>query len=279
MLGPADIRLVPVTGSLLLIAGPCAVESLDVCREVAGVLVDLGRQYPELDVVFKSSFDKANRTSVESYRGQGMEQGLSVLAAVKQEFGLPVITDIHEAAQAAAVAQVVDYLQVPAFLCRQTDLLLAAAATGRPVLVKKGQFLDPANTCHITAKLRAGGCTDILLGERGTSFGYGDLVVDFRSLVIMREPGVRVVYDATHSVQQPGALNGRSGGLRHFVVPLARAAVAVGVDGLFFEVHPEPDKALSDGPNSLHLTDLPGVVEQLLALRHAGEASSPAPVP
>jgi 2-dehydro-3-deoxyphosphooctonate aldolase (KDO 8-P synthase) len=171
--------------------------------------------------------------------------------------------------QASPVADVADYLQVPAFLCRQTDLLLAAARTGRPVFVKKGQFLDPHNATGITAKLRAGGCTDILLGERGTTFGYGDLVVDFRSLLIMREPGVRIVYDATHSVQQPGALDGRSGGLPEFIVPLARAAVAVGCDGLFFEVHPEPSRALSDGPNALPLDALSGVVEQLLTIRAA----------
>jgi 2-dehydro-3-deoxyphosphooctonate aldolase (KDO 8-P synthase) len=259
---------------LLLIAGPCAIESPEVCRQVADVLAALQDAHPDLSVVFKSSFDKANRTAIDSYRGGGLEWGLSVLEGVKRATGLPIITDVHEPAQAAVVAEVADYLQVPAFLCRQTDLLLAAAATGKPVLVKKGQFLDPENTKFITAKLRSGGCTDILLGERGATFGYGDLVVDFRSLVIMREPGVRVVYDATHSVQQPGAANGKSGGRRDFVVPLARAAVAVGVDGLFFETHPDPDQALSDGPNSLRLADLPGVIEQLLAIR---AAAAPAP--
>ena len=263
---------------LLLIAGPCAIESPDICRQVADVLVGLQQSHPDLTVVFKSSFDKANRTAIDSYRGGGLEWGLSVLDGIKRDTGLPVLTDIHDARQAAVVAEVADYVQVPAFLCRQTDLLLAAAATGKPVLVKKGQFLDPSNTRYITAKLRSGGCTDILLGERGATFGYGDLVVDFRSLVIMREPGVRVVYDATHSVQQPGAADGKSGGLRDFVVPLARAAVAVGVDGLFFETHPDPDRALSDGPNSLRLADLPAVIEQLLAIRAAASAGVAEPI-
>jgi 2-dehydro-3-deoxyphosphooctonate aldolase (KDO 8-P synthase) len=254
---------------LLLIAGPCVIESPEVCTTIATALVELRDSRPELEVVFKASFDKANRTSVTSFRGKGLSYGLDVLAEVRQASGLPVITDIHESQQAAPVAEVADYLQVPAFLCRQTDLLLAAAGTGRPVLVKKGQFLDPKNTATITQKLRAGGCRDILLGERGTTFGYGDLVVDFRSLLIMKEPDVRVVYDATHSVQQPGALSDRSGGLRHFVAPLARAAVAVGCDGLFFEVHPNPEEALSDGPNSLPLHELPEVVDRLLAIRGA----------
>jgi 2-dehydro-3-deoxyphosphooctonate aldolase (KDO 8-P synthase) len=252
---------------LLLISGPCVVESLDLCLTVAEALNDLRAHRPELDVVFKASFDKANRTSIDSFRGHGLDKGLAVLEEVKNRSGLPIITDIHEPAQAAPVAEIADYLQVPAFLCRQTDLLLAAASTARPVFVKKGQFLDPHNTVNITAKLRAGGCTDILLGERGTTFGYGDLVVDFRSLVIMREPGVRVVYDATHSVQQPGAQGGTSGGLRAFIVPLARAAIAVGCDGLFFEVHPEPSAALSDGPNALPLKQLPSVIDSLLAIR------------
>jgi 2-dehydro-3-deoxyphosphooctonate aldolase (KDO 8-P synthase) len=260
---------------LLLVAGPCVAESLELCLVVADALDELRASRPELDVVFKSSFDKANRTSIDSFRGGGLDEGLDVLAEVKRRSGLPVLTDVHESAQAPVVAEVVDYLQIPAFLCRQTDLLLAAAATGRPVMVKKGQFLDPHGTRHITAKLRAGGCTDVLLAERGSTFGYGDLVVDYRSLVVMREPGVRVVFDATHSVQQPGAQGDSSGGLREFVVPLARAAVAVGVDGLFFEVHPDPPHALSDGPNALWLDDLPAVVDGLLAIRAAASAAFP----
>jgi len=254
---------------LVLFSGPCVVESLDLCLTVAETLVEIRDRHPGVDVVFKASFDKANRTSGETYRGEGMDAGLSVLAEVKRRTGLPLITDVHESWQAAPVAEVVDYLQVPAFLCRQTDLLVAAAQTGRPVLVKKGQFLDPHNTTNIVAKLRAGGCGDILLGERGTTFGYGDLVVDFRSLVIMREPGVRIVFDATHSVQQPGAHGGASGGLREFIVPLARAAVAVGCDGLFFEVHPDPARALSDGPNALPLGELEPVLDRLLEIRAA----------
>jgi 2-dehydro-3-deoxyphosphooctonate aldolase (KDO 8-P synthase) len=256
----------------VLFSGPCVIESLDLCLEVGDALAKLASERPEVDLVFKASFDKANRTSVESFRGPGMEGGLEVLARVKDQTGLPVITDIHEPGQAEPVAEVADYLQVPAFLCRQTDLLLAAARTGRSVMVKKGQFLDPANTTSMTAKLRAGGCQDILLAERGTTFGYGDLVVDFRSLLMMREPDVRVIYDATHSVQQPGALGGVSGGRREFIVPLARAAAAFGCDGAFFEVHPEPARALSDGPNALPLEELPSVVDRLLAIRDAAGA-------
>jgi 2-dehydro-3-deoxyphosphooctonate aldolase (KDO 8-P synthase) len=252
---------------VILFTGPCVIESRELCLGVATELAALQARRPELEVVFKASFDKANRTSIDSFRGLGQDEGLEVLAAVKTETGLPVVTDVHEPAQTAPVAEVADYLQIPAFLCRQTDLLTAAAATGRAVFVKKGQFLDPENTVHITGKLRAGGCSDILLGERGTTFGYGDLVVDFRSLLVMREPDVRVVYDATHSVQQPGAGGGKSGGRREFIVPLARAAVAVGCDGLFFEVHPDPSRALSDGPNALPLDELPGVIDDLLAIR------------
>lgn len=253
----------------LLIAGPCVVESPALCLDIAEYLVNLQSKHPELDIVFKASFDKANRTSIESYRGQGLSSGLDVLRQVHEKSGLPILTDIHESYQAPQVAEVADYLQIPAFLCRQTDLLLAAAATGRSVMVKKGQFLDPRNTRSITAKLRAGGCRDVLLAERGTTFGYGDLVVDFRSLQIMKEPDVRVVYDATHSVQQPGSLGGSSGGLREFIVPLARAAMAVGCDGVFFEVHPDPSVALSDGPNALPLDQLAGVIDTLLAIREA----------
>lgn len=256
----------------LLFSGPCVIESRELCFTIADELRTLQDRRPELEVVFKASFDKANRTSIESFRGHGLDEGLAVLQAVKDRTGLPVVTDVHESTQAGPVAEVADYLQIPAFLCRQTDLLLAAAGTGRPVFVKKGQFLDPRGTRHITAKLRAAGCTDVLVGERGTTFGYGDLVVDFRSLLIMREPDVRVVYDATHSVQQPGAQGSSSGGLREFIVPLARAAVAVGCDGVFFEVHPEPEQARSDGPNALRLDALAGVIDELLALRATGES-------
>jgi len=256
-------------GRWLVIAGPCAIESEDLCLQVAEVLANLQAAHPEICVVFKSSFDKANRTSVTSFRGPGMDQGLRVLERVRRESGLPLTTDIHESGQAAPVAEVVDILQIPAFLCRQTDLLTAAATTGRSVHVKKGQFVSPWNTLPIVDKLRQAGCRDVLLGERGTSFGYNDLVVDFRGLLAMRETAARVIYDATHSVQQPGALGSASGGRREFVPPLARAAVAVGVDGLFMEVHPDPDRALSDGPNSLDLSAVPDLVAQLLRIREA----------
>lgn len=251
----------------VLFAGPCVIESYDICMQVVEKLLAVRDRHPHLEVVFKSSFDKANRTSITSFRGEGMAEGLAALQRVKDASGLPIITDIHESYQASIAAEVADYLQIPAFLCRQTDLLLAAAGTGRAVMVKKGQFLDPRNTRSISEKLRAGGCTNILLAERGSTFGYGDLVVDFRSLSLMKESNVRVIYDATHSVQQPGSLGGASGGLREFIVPLARAAVAVGCDGVFFETHPDPSVALSDGPNALELDRLPGVIDQLLAIR------------
>jgi 2-dehydro-3-deoxyphosphooctonate aldolase (KDO 8-P synthase) len=234
---------------LLLIAGPCVIEgeaqTLAAARKVAAVAERRG-----LPAVFKCSFDKANRTSGKSFRGPGLEQGLRVLARVKQETGLPVLTDVHEASQCAPVAEVVDVLQIPAFLCRQTDLLLAAGATGRAVNVKKGQFLAPSDMKNVVAKLLEAGCRDVLLTERGTTFGYHDLVVDFRGLVAMRKLAP-VCFDATHSVQQPGGQGDRTGGDRLLAPPLARAAAAVGIDALFCEVHEDPDRALSDGPNSL----------------------------
>ena len=234
---------------LLLIAGPCVIEgeaqTLAAARKVAEVAERHG-----LPALFKCSFDKANRTSVKSFRGPGLMQGLRVLARVKQETGLPVLTDVHEPSQCARVAEVVDVLQIPAFLCRQTDLLLAAGATGRAVNVKKGQFLAPGDMKNVVAKLAEAGCRDVLLTERGTSFGYHDLVVDFRGLLAMRALAP-VCFDATHSVQQPGGQGDRTGGDRSLAPPLARAAAAVGIDALFCEVHEDPDRALSDGPNSL----------------------------
>jgi 2-dehydro-3-deoxyphosphooctonate aldolase (KDO 8-P synthase) len=213
-----------------------------------------------LGFVFKSSFDKANRTSLGGYRGTGMDSGLAVLQRVRDEVGVPVVTDIHESWQAAPVAEVVDLLQIPAFLCRQTDLLLAAADTGKPVNVKKAQFLAPGDMKHVATKLKAGGAVGVLLTERGTSFGYHELVVDFRSLPQLRDLGYPVVFDATHSVQRPGARDGASGGDRRFVPPLARAAVAVGVDALFMEIHEDPDSAPSDGPNMIRLDELEGLL-------------------
>lgn len=252
-------------GKLAVFAGPCVAESRDLCLRVAEHLTKvcdkLGVQY-----IFKASFDKANRSSGESFRGPGIDAGLAMLSAVKDEFGLPVVTDVHESAQAAQVAAVADFLQIPAFLCRQTDLLVACAATGRPVNVKKGQFLAPEDMAGVIGKLRAAGCKDILLTERGTTFGYHNLVVDMRSLAAMRALGVPVVFDATHSVQLPGGLGKASGGQRQYVPYLARAAAAVGIDALFLEVHPDPDHALSDGPNSLNFESAAKTIEQVKAI-------------
>ncbi len=245
----------------LLIAGPCVLESRELALEVAGYLKEVAAKYGFF-YVFKSSFDKANRTSLSSFRGPGLPKGLDWLAEVKERWQVPVLTDIHETYQAEPVSEVADILQIPAFLCRQTDLILAAARTGRAVNIKKGQFLAPWDMRYAVEKARAGGAEKILLTERGSSFGYHNLVVDMRSLVVMRTFGVPVIFDATHSVQLPGGAEGASGGDRRFVAPLARAAVACGVDGIFMEVHPDPDRALCDGPNSLPLKD----VESLLAV-------------
>ena len=251
---------------LLLIAGPCVIESEGLTLEIAHRLRSIVATRP-VQLVFKASFDKANRTSGGAFRGVGLDEGLRVLDRVRQETELPVTTDIHESYQAAPVAEVCELLQIPAFLARQTDLLLAAAATGRAVNVKKGQFLAPADMKHVVAKLADGGCENVLLCERGTFFGYGRLVNDFRSLPHMRSFGVPVVFDATHSVQEPGGLGGATGGNRAMVEPLARAAVAVGVDGLFFETHPNPDSSPSDGPNMIPLDQFPAMLDRLLALR------------
>jgi 2-dehydro-3-deoxyphosphooctonate aldolase (KDO 8-P synthase) len=248
---------------LALIAGPCALESRAQGLEIAQALDELARRL-QIGVVFKASFDKANRTSGASGRGVGLEAALPVFAEVRERFGLPVLTDVHETTQCAPVAEVVDVLQIPAFLCRQTDLLAAAAATGRCVNVKKGQFLAPWDMRHVVAKLRAAGAEGVLVTERGTSFGYNALVSDMRALPIMAETtGAPVVFDATHSVQQPGGSDAASGGERRFVSVLARAAVAVGVAALFVETHPDPDRAVSDGPNMIPLRDLPALIEEL----------------
>ena len=246
-----------------VIAGPCALEGEDLALRVAGRLAELSHDLG-LPVVFKSSFDKANRTSLDSFRGPGMDLGLRWLERVKAETGLPVVTDIHLPAQAAPVAQVADVLQVPAFLCRQTDLLVAAAATDAVVNVKKGQFLAPWDMEPVVGKLHAAGCGRVWLTERGASFGYNNLVVDFRSLAVMGGLGHPVVFDATHSVQLPGGQGGSSGGNREYVPLLARAAVAAGADGVFLEVHPDPDTALCDGPNSWPLDRLEPLLRDLL---------------
>jgi 2-dehydro-3-deoxyphosphooctonate aldolase (KDO 8-P synthase) len=251
---------------LLLIAGPCSLENEAVCRAVASRLVKIGKAHPEVRIVFKGSFDKANRTSVKGPRGTGLEGGLALLALVKRVYGLPVLTDVHESSQVEAVAEVCDVLQIPAFLSRQTDLLLAAAATGRTVNVKKGQFLSPQEMEHVTGKLKQGGATEIWQTERGTTFGYNNLVVDMRSFAIMRRNGFPTVFDVTHSVQLPGAAGGKSGGQREFVPTLARAALAAGADGLFVETHPDPDHALSDGPNMVPLRDLERLVADCIAV-------------
>jgi 2-dehydro-3-deoxyphosphooctonate aldolase (KDO 8-P synthase) len=256
-------------GSLFLIAGPCVIESRDSSLRHAERLVAIGRQ-ANISIIFKSSFDKANRTSFQSFRGPGRDEGLKILAEVRRDIGLPVLTDIHESIEVAAVAEVVDVLQIPAFLCRQTDLVSAAAASGKVVNIKKGQFLAPWDMKHVVAKAREAGGQRIMVTERGSTFGYGNLVNDFRALVIMREFGSPVVFDATHSVQLPGAGQGVSSGDRRFIAPLAKAAVAVGIDGLFMEVHEDPDHALSDGPNSLPIEELPALLENLQRLHDAG---------
>jgi len=265
--GKSDVAAVAIGGGrpLVLIAGPCVIESLDhasrICAAIQAVCAEVG-----IDFVFKSSFDKANRTSISGFRGPGFEDGLSVLAHIRSTFGVPVTTDVHEADQAATVAEVVDLLQIPAFLCRQTDLLVACARTGLPVNVKKGQFMAPWDMSHAVAKLTSSGAQGVLVTERGASFGYNNLVADMRSMPIVRALGVPVCFDATHSVQLPGAGDGRSGGQRDYAPVLARAAVASGVDAIFMEVHDDPDNAPSDGPNMIPLSWLPALLEKLVAI-------------
>jgi 2-dehydro-3-deoxyphosphooctonate aldolase (KDO 8-P synthase) len=254
-------------GRLALLAGPCVVESRELVHEVASTLKGACERLG-VPFVFKASLDKANRTASGSFRGMGFDAALELLAEVKRDYGLPVVTDIHEPWHAAAVADVVDLLQIPAFLCRQTDLLLAAGATGRAVNVKKGQFMAPEDMAYAAEKVRMGGSQNVALTERGTTFGYHDLVVDFRGLQVMRR-SAPVVFDATHSVQSPGGGGGKSSGKREYVMPLSRAAVAFGVDALFLETHPEPDKALSDGPNMLPLAQIEQLLEDCLSIRHA----------
>ncbi len=252
---------------LLLIGGPCALESKEIAVEVATKLLEITARLG-ISYVFKASFDKANRTSIHSYRGPGIEEGLKTLAEIRRELGVPVISDIHDYTQAEAAGEVLDIIQIPAFLCRQTDLLKAAAKTGKPISVKKGQFVSPWDMVNVVGKLREAGAENIMLVERGASFGYNNLVVDMRSLPVMRS-FCPVVFDATHSVQLPGGAGGKSGGQREFIEPLARAAVAVGVDAVFMEIHPEPDKALCDGPNSLPLDAAQPLLEKLLAIRNS----------
>lgn len=253
---------------IVLIAGPCVIENeelvLDTAKKLKKIAGSLG-----MPLVFKSSYDKANRSSGTSFRGPGLKKGLEILKKIKDKYGLPLLSDVHCRTEVEKASKVLDIIQIPAFLCRQTDLLYAVADTGKAVNVKKGQFMSPAQMANVVEKIESRGNQRVILTERGASFGYGDLVVDMRSLVIMRELGYPVIFDATHSVQKPGGLGVSSGGERQFIAPLARAAVAVGVDGLFIEVHPAPDCALCDGPNSFPLGALPQLLISVLSIRKA----------
>jgi len=248
-----------------LIAGPCVIESRDILFQIAERMKDITSNLG-IDYYFKASFDKANRTSINSFRGQGLERGLEMLSEVKERFGLRIATDIHEPSQAEVVAKVVDIIQIPAFLCRQTDLLLAAGKTGRLVNIKKAQFLSAKEMSNVAKKLESIGCKNLWLCERGTFFGYNSLVVDMTNIIEMKKFGYPVIFDATHSVQKPGGDGETTGGNREYVWPLAKAAIAVGADGLFMEVHPHPEQALSDGPNMVRLNDMPQILENLVSI-------------
>jgi 2-dehydro-3-deoxyphosphooctonate aldolase (KDO 8-P synthase) len=257
---------VDLSSDLFLIAGPCVIESRDHAFYIASELKKIAATH-RMPFVFKASYDKANRTSINSFRGLGMKEGLQILSDIRQKFQLPVLSDVHEPSQCKAAGEVLDVLQIPAFLCRQTDLILAAAETGKIVNVKKGQFLAPWEMKNVVEKIREAGSERILLTERGASFGYNNLIVDFRSFPIMQSFGCPVVFDVTHSLQLPGGQGQRSGGQPEYIPHLARAGVAAGVDGLFMEVHENPAKALSDGPNALNLSLLPALLEQLVEIR------------
>lgn len=268
----ADIARVKIAGfetspeRFLIIAGPCVIESYDILYKTASQMKELSKKL-DFDFVFKSSFDKANRTSVNGFRGPGLEEGLKMLAQIKKELGLPVLSDVHESEQCKPAAEVLDILQIPAFLCRQTDLLVAAAQTGKCVNVKKGQFLAPRDMHNAVKKIVDSGNKNVLLTERGASFGYNNLVVDFRSIPIMQEAGYPVIFDATHSVQLPGGAGDASSGQRQYIPTLARAAVVAGCDGMFMEVHPNPDEAKSDAANQVPLAQVEELISQCLKLR------------
>ena len=247
----------------MLIGGPCVIESEDNVMRIAEKVKEIAERQ-DLDYYFKASFDKANRTSIDAYRGPGMEEGLKILKKVKETYGLKIATDIHEPWQAKEVAQVADIIQIPAFLCRQTDLLIAAAKTGKIINVKKAQFLAPWDMKNVVRKLEESGNSHILLCERGTTFGYNTLVVDMTGLIEMKKFGYPVVFDATHSVQKPGGQGNATGGNRQYVEPLAKAAIAAGADALFFEIHPDPDHAMSDGPNMVKLDEFEGILERVI---------------
>lgn len=260
-----NVGLVELGEGLVFIAGPCVIEERELTLRIAVSLAGLAAERG-VGLVFKASYDKANRTSPASFRGPGLDEGLRILSDVREETGLPVLTDVHTPGEAAAAGEVVDCLQVPAFLCRQTDLIVTCAGTGKPVNVKKGQFLAPDDTRHVVAKLTGAGCDRIILTERGYAFGYHDLVVDLRSLSAMRDTGALVCYDATHSLQQPGGASGKTGGLRCLIPPLARAAVAFGVDAVFAETHPDPHSAKSDPATVWPLESFGRLMDQLLAV-------------
>ena len=249
----------------LLIAGPCVLESEALAREVAAALKEIAERL-SISLVFKSSFDKANRTSLDSFRGPGLEDGLKILADIRQDYQVPVVSDIHESSQVVEASAVLDLLQIPAFLCRQTDLLVAAAKSKKAINLKKGQFVSPWDMANAVNKIRASGNKNLMLCERGVALGYNNLVVDMRSLPVMRSLGCPVIFDATHSVQLPGGAGGSSGGQREFIPPLARAAVAAGLDGIFMEVHPRPEEALCDGPNSMPLDRVESLLKTLLKI-------------
>jgi 2-dehydro-3-deoxyphosphooctonate aldolase (KDO 8-P synthase) len=261
-------RRIGAKGQPFFIAGPCVIESEKHCLKMAERLAEYAQRL-KVEIIFKASYDKANRTSSESFRGPGLEKGLRILEKARRISGLPILSDVHEKVQIAAAAEILDVLQIPAFLCRQTDLVQAAARTGRCVNLKKGQFLSPQEMAKVLEKARSVGNRNILLTERGTSFGYNNLVVDFRSFVIMRSLGQPVIFDVTHSVQAPGGKGDSSGGDSQYIPYLARAGAAAGVDGFFFEVHDHPEKALSDGPNALNLRDFPRLVEDILKIRNS----------
>lgn len=251
---------------LLIISGPCVIENYDITYKIAAFLKDLTDRLG-VNFIFKASFDKANRTSIDAFRGPGIDAGLEMLARIKSEVGVKVLSDVHRISDIAQAAEVLDIIQVPAFLCRQTDFIIEISRTGRPLNIKKGQFLAPMDMTNVVDKVKSTGNTNILLTERGAMFGYNNLVVDFRGIKIMQQTGCPVIFDATHSVQLPGGAGNSSGGQREFAPVLAKAAVATGVDGVFMEVHPDPDNALCDGPNSLRLDSLESLFSQLVRIR------------
>ncbi|HAM39063.1 MAG: 3-deoxy-8-phosphooctulonate synthase [Elusimicrobia bacterium RIFOXYC2_FULL_34_12] len=247
---------------LVLIAGPCVLETHEITFKIAGQLKKIAKEL-RIPLIFKASYDKANRTSIKSFRGPGIYKGLNILEKVKKEFNIPVLTDVHCVSEVSLVTKVADVIQIPAFLCRQTDLILAVAMTKKPINIKKGQFLSPYDMKNVVEKIESAGNKNILLTERGTSFGYNNLIVDIRSIMIMRNFGYPVVFDATHSVQLPGGFGSKSGGQQEFILPLSKAAVAVGVDALFMEVHTEPEKALSDSANSIKISELKNFMKKI----------------